>query len=385
MTLIPYCKQHINKIDKKIINQSLNQDLITTGPFVKKFENSCKEFLNSKYVVSCNSGTSAIHLALLAVNLSKNEIVIMPAINFIASFNMCKILGAKIYLADVDPITGQMNPKNVIDCIAKNKIKKIKLIITMYLGGSPENAVEFFKLKKKYSCYVIEDACHAFGAQYYYNNKKFVVGSCAHSDICTFSFHPAKTITTGEGGLISTNKKKIYEKLLLLRSHGIKRKDKHWEYTIEYSGFNYRISDINCALGFSQLKRVGLIIKKKAKLALFYIKFLKKYDKICILPKYSKNSINAHHLFLAHFKFNNKISKESFIKFMLKNNIILQIHYIPIFFFKKIFNSKKNVKKYFPGSIKYYKSCVSLPLYYDLNKKNLKFILYKIDQFFKTS
>lgn len=134
MTLIPYCKQHINKIDKKIINQSLNQDLITTGPFVKKFENSCKEFLNSKYVVSCNSGTSAIHLALLAVNLSKNEIVIMPAINFIASFNMCKILGAKIYLADVDPITGQMNPKNVTDCIAKNKIKKIKLIISMYLG-----------------------------------------------------------------------------------------------------------------------------------------------------------------------------------------------------------------------------------------------------------
>ena len=142
-----------------------------------------------------------------------------------------------------------MTPKNLKDCIKKNKLKKIKTFITMYLGGSPENAYEFFKIKKKLKCYLIEDSCHAFGSKYFYNKKLVPVGSCKHSDISTFSLHPVKSITTGEGGIVTTNNKKFYEFVSLMRSHGlVKKKNKHWEYDLKHCGLNYRLSDINSAL-----------------------------------------------------------------------------------------------------------------------------------------
>jgi UDP-4-amino-4,6-dideoxy-L-N-acetyl-beta-L-altrosamine transaminase len=386
MSIIPYNKQNVNKTDKKIVNQSLSEKLITTGKFVKQFEIKTKKFLKSNYSLSCSSGTAAIHMALMSINLKKNECVIMPAINFIASYNLCLSLESKIYLADVDSVTGQMTPKNVLDCIKKNKIKKVKLIITMYLGGSPNNIEEFYKLKKKYSCFLIEDACHAFGAKYTANEKSYMVGSCKHSDICTFSFHPVKPITTGEGGLITTNNKKIYERILLLRSHGIKRKKEYWKYNVEFPGFNYRLSDINCALGISQLKKIKTFQRKRQILANSYYKLLNKYKNICVLPKYDNKYKGAWHLFLAHFNFKNlKTNKDNFIKFMLKNNIALQYHYIPIFMFKNIIKNfkKSEIRKTFPGSINYYNTCVSLPLYYNLSIKDLNYVVRKISKFIK--
>ena len=386
MNIIPYCKQKITKKDKMIINQSLSEKLITTGRFVKKFENKTKKFLKPNYTLCCSSGTAAIHMALMSINLKENECVIMPAINFIASYNLCLTLKSKIYLADVDSITGQMKPENVLDCIKKNNIKKIKLIITMYLGGNPENVGEFYKLKKKYSCFLIEDACHAFGAKYMQNKKSYMVGSCKHSDICTFSFHPVKPITTGEGGLVTTNNKKLYEKMLLFRSHGIKRKKDHWKYEVEFPGFNYRLSDINCALGISQLKKINSFQNKKQMLSNVYYKLLTKHKNICFFPKYNNESKNSWHLFLIHLDFKKlRTNKDKFIKFMLKGNIALQYHYTPIFMFKSIFKgfNKTKIKKYFPGSINYYKTCVSLPLYYDLNMKSIKYVTNKISKFIK--
>ena len=386
MNKIPYSKQDINKLDKTIINQALNEKLITTGKFVKQFENKTKKYLKSNYTLSCSSGTAALHLALLGIDLKENENVIMPAINFIASYNLCKILKCKIYLADVDPITGQMTPKNVVECIKKNNIKKVKVIISMYLGGSPENIIELYKLKKKYSCFLIEDACHAFGAEYSHNKKIYKIGSCKHSDVCTFSFHPVKPITTGEGGLVTTNKKYIYEKILLLRSHGIKRQKNHWKYDIKFPGFNYRLSDINSALGLSQLKRVDIFQKKRELLSTAYYKLLSKHKSVCFFPRYDMKSKNAWHLFLAHFNFKElKTNKDTFIKFMLKNKIALQYHYIPIFFFKNFFKnlSKFKINRDFPGSHKYFETCVSLPLYYNLDIRTLKYITNKISTFIK--
>lgn len=386
MNIIPYCKQSISKSDKKKIYQSLSEKLITTGKFVKQFEDKTKKFLKSNYTLSCSSGTAAIHMALLSVDLKENDCVIMPAINFIASYNLCLMLKSKIYLADVDSVTGQMKPSNVLDCIKKNKLKKIKLIITMYLGGNPENVVEFYRLKKKYSCFLIEDACHAFGAKYMHNKMLLTVGSCRHSDICTFSFHPVKPITTGEGGLVTTNNKKLYEKMLLLRSHGIKRKKDHWKYEVEFPGFNYRLSDINCALGISQLKRVDSFQKKKKNYSNIYYKLLTKHKNICFFPKYNNETKNSWHLFLIHLDFKKlRTGKDKFIKFMLKANIALQYHYTPIFMYKNIFKdyNETEIKKYFPGSLNYYKTCVSLPLYYDLSIKSIKYITNKISKFIK--
>ena len=200
MKTIPYGRQYVDSQDIKLVSKVLKEDLITTGYYVKEFENKISKFLKVKYVASCNSGTSALHLALMAINLKKNDVIIMPAINFIAAYNMARLMKAKIFLADVDSLTGQMTPKTLLDCIKNNKLKKIKAIVTMYLGGYPEHVLEFYNIKRKLKCYLIEDACHAFGAKYLFNKKFLPIGCCKHSDISTFSLHPVKTITTAEGG-----------------------------------------------------------------------------------------------------------------------------------------------------------------------------------------
>ena len=186
MKNIPYGKQHIDSQDINAVSKAMKAELITTGEYVKKFENAIIRLLKARFAVSCNSGTSAIHLAFLSINLKKNDVVIMPAINFIAAYNLATIMGAKIFLADVDPSTGQMTPEKLLSCIKKNKLKKIKVIVTMYLGGYPENVTEFYNIKKKMRCLLIEDACHALGAQYNFRGKNIYIGSCKHSDISTF-------------------------------------------------------------------------------------------------------------------------------------------------------------------------------------------------------
>ena len=204
MSFIPYGRQSISKSDLAEVSKALKNDKITTGKIVVQFEKKLKKYLNCKYVTTCNSGTSALFLALLSIEIKKDDVIIMPSINFIASYNVAKHLNAKVYLADVNKHTGQITPKSIQDICKKFKIKKIKAIIVMYNGGSPLYADEYIKFKKKYKSYIIEDACHAFGSYYIQKNKKIMIGSCKHCDISTFSLHPLKTITTGEGGIVTT-------------------------------------------------------------------------------------------------------------------------------------------------------------------------------------
>ena len=174
MNIIPYGRQYIDNIDINFVSKALKEDLITTGSYVKKFEKKISKFLKVKYVASCNSGTSALHLAFMAINLKKDDVIIMPAINFIAAYNMARLMNAKIFLADVDSLTGQMTPKTLLECIKNNKLKKIKAIVTMYLGGYPENVIEFYNIKKKFNCFLIEDACHALGAKYLFRKNFYL-------------------------------------------------------------------------------------------------------------------------------------------------------------------------------------------------------------------
>jgi dTDP-4-amino-4,6-dideoxygalactose transaminase len=381
MRNIPYGRQYIDSQDIRLVSKALKEDLITTGHYVKKFENKISEFLKVKYAASCNSGTSALHLAFMAIDLKKDDTIIMPAVNFIAVYNMARLMNAKIFLADVDPLTGQMTPETLLECIKNNKIKKIKVIITMYLGGYPENVVEFYNIKKKYKCYLIEDACHAFGARYKFKNKKTFIGSCKHSDLATFSFHPVKTLTTGEGGIVTTNNKILANKVFLLRSHGIERKkNKHWEYDIQDSGFNYRLSDIHSALGLSQLTKIKKFINYRHDIYKSYQKFFINSHFI-ILPNYNKSNLSAFHLFLISIKKNSKSIKEKFFNFLKKNKIFAQYHYKPIYRFS-CFKEKINYKK-FPNSEYYYKHSVSIPLFYNLSLKSQIYILNKINLFFK--
>jgi len=378
--VIPYGKQYIDKSDIKSVSKALRGELLTTGVFVKKFEYSIKKLLKSKFVISCSSGTAALHLALLSINLRSGDSIIMPSVNFIATYNLSRVIGAKIFLADVDPATGQMTPKTLIECINKNNIKNIKAIVTMPLGGYPENVIEFFKIKKKLKCFLIEDACHALGAKYFFRNKKIFIGSCKHADISTFSLHPVKTITSGEGGLVSTNNTLLAKKLVLLRSHGIKRKkNKHWQYDILQSGFNYRLSDINCALALSQLSKIKKFIDYRKKVFLLYQEKLEKYKEFITFPRYNKKDLPSYHLFLILINFKKlNTTKENFFVFFKKKKIVCQYHYIPIYKFS-IFKKNKSFKNYKAET--FFKNAISIPIYYNLKYRQQLFIIKTIESF----
>lgn len=379
MKIIPYGKQYIDRKDITEVTKALGSELITTGQYVKKLENFVRNEFNVKYALTCSSGTAGLHLAFLSISLKKNDIVIMPSVNFIASFNLCSSLGAKVHFADVDATTGQMTPKTILECIRKNKINKIKLIITMYLGGYPENIEYFNHLRKKFKCLLIEDACHALGAKYKIKNILYAVGQCAHSDICVFSMHPLKTITSGEGGIITTKNKDIYNRILKLRSHGIERNIiNHWKYEIKEQGFNYRLSDINCALAISQFQKMNTFIDYRKKVFNLYRKLFQKSDFITF-PTYSTNNFPSYHLVIAQFNFKNlNQTKDKFLEYLKKNKIYAQFHYIPIYKFKLCKNKKKLL-----FSEKYFEQTISLPIYFNLKNSHIQRVVKVINQFYK--
>tara|TARA_B100001057_G_C22843489_1_gene948061 strand:- start:50 stop:1201 length:1152 start_codon:yes stop_codon:yes gene_type:complete len=381
MKKIFYNKQFIDNSDVISVKNSLKNELITNGPKVKVFENILKKKLKSKFALVCNSGTSALHLALMAVNIKKGDIVIIPSINFISSFAMLSLRGAKIYLADVSKYTGQSTPELIEECIKKNKLKKVDLIITMFLGGSPYNVVNFFKLKKKYNCFIIEDACHALGASYIVNKKNYKVGSCKHCDISTFSFHPVKTITTGEGGALTTNNNNFYKRAFLFRSHGIIRNEKkYYEYQINELSNNYRLSDINCSLGISQILKLDKILKKRKKLFQYYSKKLKEFNHMIYIPQ-NNDFFSSYHLFLVSFKNFTFKKKIHLIKFLNKNDIYPQFHYIPLYKFKAVKSRKSGIIMN-KGSEYYYSSYLSLPLFYDLKLSQIDRIVKLLKKYF---
>ena len=250
----------------------------------------------------------------------------------------------------------------------------------MYLGGYAVDNIGFYKLKKKYKCVLIEDACHALGSKYKHNNKNYHVGSCKHSDLCVFSFHPVKPITTGEGGAITTNNKSFAKKISLLRSHGILRNKDYWDYDIKELGFNYRLSDLNCSLGLSQLNKLDKFnLKRKEIFMMYKIKFSKMDNFIKVLEP--SNNINSYHLILLSINFSKlKSSKNKIFNYLNKKNIFPQFHYKPIFNFS--FYKKKNNNS-FTGSLSYFKKTISLPVYFDLNKKNQNLVIDSIVNFIK--
>lgn len=377
MKTIPYGRQYIDSQDIRFVSKALKQDLITTGNYVKKFEKNISKFLKVKFAISCSTGTSAIHLAFMSINLKKGDVIVMPSINFIAAYNMARLMNAKIFLADVDPLTGQMTPQTLLETIKRNKLKKIKAVLTMYLGGYPENVVEFYNIKKRFKFYLIEDACHALGAKYLFNKKYLPIGSCKHSDISTFSLHPVKTITTGEGGLVTTNNKIIYNKIIKLRSHGIYRnKNIHWKYDVKNISYNYRLSDLNCALGLSQLKKIKVFINYRKKIFNFYRSSLMKFRNFIKFPLYNSNE-PSYHLFLVSVNFK-KISfrKNKLLELLKKNNVFCQYHYIPIYKFK-VFEKKINLD-FYKGSESYYRNTISLPIFYNLSINSAKQVLKKM-------
>ncbi len=379
--ILNYGRQFVDNHDQVYLSKALKSKILTGGKYVNQLESVISNKIKCKYVVSCNSGTSGIYLALSSINLKKGDNVIIPAINFAAAANICKLKGANIFFSDVNELTFQSGKSEIEDCIKKNKLNSIKVIFTMHLGGPAIHQREVYELKKKYNCILIEDACHALGAKY--PNSNLYVGSSKYSDFSIFSLHPVKSVTSGEGGLVCTNKKTFFKSMLSLRSHGIiNRKD--ISYDIVNSSLNFRISDLNCALAVSQFKKIDKFIFRRKQIVLRYQKKLKNLEKYLKIINLKYLNYSAWHLLIIKFDVKNSfLNLNKIFNYLKKNNIICQQHYIPTYKFKvfKMLNKHKNS---FNNSEKYHISCLSFPIYYSLSNKDVDYICDKLTKKFKT-
>ena len=362
--MIPYGKQEILQNDIDQVIEVLKSDFLTQGPQVTKFENAVSNYCQAKFAIAVNSATSALHLACMSLNLNKGDYLWTSPITFVASANCALYCGAEVDFVDINPKTFNMCPlaleKKLIEAEKLSKLPKI--VIPVHMCGQPCNMKAIFELSKRYGFKIIEDASHAIGASYL-NNK---IGSCEYSDITVFSFHPVKIITTGEGGVAVTNHSELSERIKLLSSHGITRDAKkmthesegQWYYQQIALGYNYRITDIQAALGSSQIKRLDHYVKIRHKLAKRYDELLENFP--LSTPYQDKDAYSSFHLYVIRLKDDSKRTKV--FDHLRKNNIGVNIHYIPVHtqpFFRKENKKFKNLT----NAENYYEDAISLPLY----------------------
>ena len=385
---IPYGHQSIGNDDVKAVVEVLRSDFLTQGPQAKKFEDAICKYTGAKYAVVVSSGTAALHIAALAAGIKKGDEVITSPITFVASANCVLYCGGKPVFADIQPDTVNINPEE----IKKQITRKTKAIIPVHFAGYPCNLQEIRRIAKKYNLVVIEDACHALGAEYKSNGKWLKIGSCKHSDMTVFSFHPVKHITTGEGGAITTNSKRLYEKLKALKNHGMYKdnltaRKGPWYYEIRELGFNYRITDFQCALGIAQLKKLKGFLKRRRALADRYNKAFSDLSDFVKLPRYTdKGKNHAWHLYVLRLKLENLRQNRKYIFEKLRSRGIgVQVHYIPVFYHPHYKRTLRCNAKNFPNSIRYYKEAMSIPLYECLSNTEQEKVIKTIKTVLKNS
>lgn len=377
MIKIPYSCPDISKTDISFVSKILKTRNITQGKEVEYFENRLSKLVRSKYSVAVNSATSALHLACKALNIGNRSRVWLPTNTFVSTANAVLFCEGKIDLVDIDYKTRNICVEKLKEklILAKKFNKLPSLIIVVHFAGYPCDLKEISKLSKMYDFKILEDSSHALGSKI--NNQP--IGGCKYSDVNVFSFHAIKIITTGEGGAITTNNSKLYNKIQKLRSHGIFRKnneEKIWQYDQKYLGYNYRITDFQCALGRSQLKRLNKIVKKRNIIAKRYDKFFNDYPIDILVPK--SKLISSYHLYVI-----NTTKRDKLYNYLKKNKIETNIHYIPIFmhsYYKKKF--KFSIKEY-PNTLRYFKSCLSIPIFTQMKISEQEYVQKKIKEFYK--
>lgn len=369
--MVPYGKQNIDSDDIESVVAVLKSDWLTCGPIVERFEQHLALEVGAKHAISCSNGTTALHLAMLALGIGPGDVVLVPSITFLASANAARYVGADVVFVDVDPTTGLMTPGTLKVAIATHHDKNLKALVNVHLAGQCEDLESLYTIAKDRKLFIIEDAAHAIGTIYKdHAENKHPIGSNAFSDLTTFSFHPVKTIAMGEGGAVTTNDALLVEKLRSYRSHGMSLDKKQWEekdntgpwyYEMQELGYNFRISDINCALGLSQLNKLKYFKAERTKRVNHYDETFSDLQHISPLRKLASSN-TAWHLYVVHFDFE-KIGK-SRAEVMLElrdQGIGTQVHYIPVYqqpYYKKLCGEVT-----LPGAEMYYKGCLTLPLY----------------------
>lgn len=370
MDPIPYGRQWIDQDDIAAVIEVLKSDWITQGPKVEEFEKALAEYIGVKYAVTFNSGTSALHAAMFAAGVSRGAEVITSSITFVATPNSALYLGGKPVFVDIDLSTYCIDTGKIEQAITKDT----KVIAPVDMAGHPVDMRKISKIAHQHDLVVIEDAAHALGAKRYGK----MVGQ--EADMTMFSFHPVKHITTGEGGAIVTNNEEYFEKLTLFRNHGIikdpakmERNDGPWYYEMHELGYNFRLTDIQCALGLSQLKKLDSFIKRRNEIAAVYDEAFADKSEILIPPKPTlQDSIHAYHLYPILL---NGMDRQHVYGELKKSQIFSQVHYIPVHlqpYFQKNFGFKKGD---FPLSEMYYQNVISLPIFPKLTEEEISYVI----------
>lgn len=371
--MIPYGRQEITQVDVDAVVRVLQSDFLTQGPVVPAFEKSVTDFCGAQYAVAVNSATSALHIACLALGVDKGDIVWTSPITFVASANCALYCGASVDFVDIDPKTYNMSVERLAEKLVQaEKIGKLPdIVIPVHLCGQSCDMYRIHALSKQYGFKVIEDASHAIGGLY----MGMPIGNCQFSDITVFSFHPVKIITTAEGGMALTNNAGLAERMRLLRSHGITRDsanmthypDGPWYYQQIVLGFNYRMTEIQAALGLSQMQRLKEYVSKRHLLASRYDEFLATLP--VVTPWQQENCYSALHLYVIRLQINKlSASHREVFESLIGQGIGVNLHYIPVHtqpFYLKMGFSKGD----FPEAETYYKEAISLPLYPNLTHK----------------
>jgi UDP-4-amino-4,6-dideoxy-N-acetyl-beta-L-altrosamine transaminase len=378
MNPIPYGRQDIDKDDIEAVISTLQSHYLTQGPKVKEFETKFADYVGSSYAVAVNNATSGLHLSVLALNLKKGDRVITTPITFAASANCIRFVGSEVWFADINPDTYLLDINSVKELIESKPKGFFKGIIPVDFAGLPINMQEFREIADAHNLWIIEDACHAPGGFFTDSkNQKNFCGNGNYSDIGVFSFHPVKHIACGEGGMVTTNSKELYEKLILLRTHGITKEtmaENHggWYYEMIELGFNYRLTDFQSALGITQLAKNKKGVERRNEISSAYKKAFEGEIKFQSLPK---NSYNAHHLFIIEVE-----NRKELYDYLKLNNIFSQIHYIPVHllpYYKNIGYDGANLIH----SENYYANCISLPMYPSLTSEEQNLVISKVLKF----
>ena len=380
MKPINYGRQYIDQDDIQAVVSTLQSDYLTQGPKIKEFETKFAEYIGVEYAVAVNTGTAGLHLAVLALGLKKGDRVITTPITFAASANCVRFVGGEVWFADIDKHSYLLCIESTRKLIESKPKGFFKGIIPVDFAGLPVNLEAFRVLANEHDLWIIEDACHAPGGSF--TDSKEIVQKCGngnYADIAVFSFHPVKHIACGEGGMITTNSEKLYKKSTSLRTHGITKENMEenhggWYYEMQELGFNYRLTDIQSALGITQLAKNKKGVERRNELANRYKKAFEGKIKFQSLPK---KTLNAHHLFIIEVD-----NRKELYDYLRLNNIFTQIHYIPVHtlpYYKKRGYQEADLS----NAENYYSRCLSLPMYPTLSNDEQAIVIELIQKFFK--
>ena len=383
MKAIPYGHQHITDEDIQAVIETLKSDYLTQGPKIIEFEQAFARYVGAKYAVAVSNATAGLHLAATALQVRSGDKVIVTPITFAASANCIRYCNGMVVFCDIDPDTYLMDIKKLRRLLETNPPSTFKGIVPVDFAGYPHQMEEFRQLADEYGLWILEDACHAPGGYFIDSTgEKQFCGNGKFADVTVFSFHPVKHIATGEGGMVTTNDKELFDRLSLLRTHGITKNpaclhENHggWYYEMQELGYNYRLTDFQAALGLSQLKRADEGLKRRQKIAVRYNEAFKSIADIQT-PYASPDVFHAYHLYIIQVP-----DRLDLYNYLHENGIYAQVHYIPLHLMP-YYREQGNKPGDLPVAEKYYSRCLSLPMFPTLTDEEQEYVIKKIEYYF---